>query len=823
MKKRPEMKNLSAVYDPVLYAKLMISELHMIPYVPGKDAGKTGQKNQIFLSRSSLQKALTINEELLHAGFTLKPDDVARLAASPEMDSFAELIREALPAVKAKPMYPDFPKQVMEMKESEFRFHQLVHYFSTYGMEFLTGDPVIHGWLPDVKETEKTKPDETLLKASLLELVPENDSAGAVFRSILGKRERMTLPGEELVSQSLLCSRPEDLAGISIPFKENLRCVFRMILAEAKPGQRVELLRQLCRHTGDVLASIDYLLPACGFHLRTTEKRTLVKLLESYPVQDFRANLILSRKKGERNLIVLKFLDYNEYSRSAPHREAVADLRSGKLRSWEAQAKCLLESGDEGALDFIAARPGMLLRMTGFLLGLGYSEETLSKILCEKAGALSMHTVVSALNALDAKEEDPPTEAGLERRLQENERRYWARPGIGFARTKQDIHKRYKIVKESHLKQEEMKTTALKNSLKSGKITLGEYLKRRQENSEKYRREIRRLDEAERWFIREKLPYFKNNLDARERMKQAGKRAILKRYASRVRSMEYVGSIRRIFLSVIETYFREKKTALAGKRVYVDFTGYLPEYSRIEAGQQSAEGGYIPSGIAWKIPDGASRVRLFVYWNDKERVDIDLHAAAYGHKGELVHIGWNGDYNKSGLMHSGDITHSNAAEYIDIDLENAHDVRMISAVLHLYDGKPSFKMVDTCFAGLLAVKKLGENVKLYNPANCFFSHEIRSDLVEMRYAVVDVENRMVMFTGNTMISRKMQHEFASVILPYSLYRPTLSLDRYTDLLLKWQGAEKVSTKEEADIVLTLEKTTDEKGVALIEHDYFLMG
>ena len=108
---------------------------------------------------------MTINEELLHAGFTLRPDDVVRLSESPEMDSFAELIHEAFPSVKAKPMYPGFPKQVMDMDDSEYRLDQMLHYFSTYDMELLTGEPVYHGWLPDVYDLEQIEDDEIRYRA----------------------------------------------------------------------------------------------------------------------------------------------------------------------------------------------------------------------------------------------------------------------------------------------------------------------------------------------------------------------------------------------------------------------------------------------------------------------------------------------------------------------------------------------------------------------------------------------------------------------------------------------------------------------------------
>ena len=81
-----------------------------------------------------------------------------------------------------------------------------------------------------------------------------------------------------------------------------------------------------------------------------------MKLLESYPEQDFKANLILSREGREKNLVSLQYLDYNMYSRSNGHKEAARALRNGELRSWQAQADYLLAGGDAGALDTDEAR-----------------------------------------------------------------------------------------------------------------------------------------------------------------------------------------------------------------------------------------------------------------------------------------------------------------------------------------------------------------------------------------------------------------------------------------------------------------------------------
>ena len=189
------------------------------------------------------------------------------------------------------------------------------------------------------------------------------------------------------------------------------------------------------------------------------------------------------------------------------------------------------------------------------------------------------------------------------------------------------------------------------------------------------------------------------------------------------RTAPYSGRVRAILEDVLRAHMEKAHTELAGKKVFVKAEEFELSYSRLEGGKKSSEGGYLPSGMAIRIPEEVKRLRFFVYWNDKNRVDVDLHAAAYDLEGEFIHVGWDAHFNKSGIVHSGDITHSNAAEYIDIDM--AAPLRNAEASIHLYSGKQSFGQIETCYVGMMAVKRFGEKVKLYDPKNCFFTHELR--------------------------------------------------------------------------------------------------
>ena len=751
----------------IKFEKLLLSELRLAAYTPGAE-------DSLQLTDEKLAQAVTVNEELINLGFTLKPKDLIALAGSPSLYGFAQHFRSLLPKVSAPPMYPDFPLQVMGMSEAEFRMHQMIHYFSTYDLEWLFGVEVKRGWLPDVTSTEKTESDDTLLRAKVIELVPEDKAPLTALTRIMQKRERLTLPGRELTVEALPYLEPEDIAGLQVPFKENLAVLFDAILRIAteegntsgdNADRKVLLWRQICQHTGDVLKSASAVLPMHRYHFRTSEKRLIVKLLESYPAADFKANLILSRGKREKCITVLQFLDYNMYSRSAVHLEAVRALRNGELRSWEAQAKYLLASGDEGALDFIAKRPGMMLRMIGWLLRMGYTDAAIRDRLTESADKLSAHTIVDIFNALDLKDENAPRE---------------------------DIYRSLRDEQVRRMEQcsaivEDPKAVYAKYRLMLAKGYADEVIRNAKDGIRQCRRLIAEIDREYE--------------------------AACDLYS---RTAPYSGRVRAILEDVLRAHMQKARTELAGKKVFVQAEEFDLSYSRLEGGKKSSEGGYLPSGMAIRIPEEVKRLRFFVYWNDKNRVDVDLHTKAYDIEGESIDVGWDAHFNKSGIVHSGDITHSNAAEFIDINM--SAPLRNAEASIHLYSGKHSFGQIETCYVGMMAVKKFGEKVKLYDPKNCFFTHELRSGETRLTYGYVDVKKRLLFFTGRA------PGKVSQFATPKGLYRelaPTLSVKKYLDLLVEAQGAAYADSAEEADLILTIGKPEEERAVSLVDRNFFL--
>ncbi len=658
------------------YHKLLLDELRFVVY----------EKGDASLTEELLTKAVTLNENLKALGYVLSPTDIAALAVSPSLDGFYENVKSMMGRVDADPMYPGFPRQVMEIDEAVFRFHQAVHYFSTYGMELLFGVETHRGWLPCEGDRGEVAEQARVLPEKVIRLLPAQEAYIVPLRMILSRRERMTLPEGQIVSEAIAHISVEEADSLDVRFKENMNAVYTIVFGMADRDTAFRILRSLCRHTGDVLRCIDVLLGKHKFHFRTSQKRFLVKLLETYPEKDFRANLVLSGKNARRNILLLNYIDYSVYSRSSAHMDAVNELRDGKLRSWESIVKKMLTTGSDGALSFIAQRPGMMLRMVAWLLRIGYDKDAIVAELSEKADSLSMQTLVTNLNYF-------------------------------------------------------------------GKLT-----------------------EEERSDAAALVSVFEDLL--------------------------------RAHMAGMDTVLRNKKVALA-----------MPEFdlamSELHCNDKSAEGGFIRSGIAYRIPDGIDALRFFVYWDDASCVDIDLHAGYTDLEGKSHSVGWNQSFRGCGVVFSGDITHSNAAEYIDIDLTAPID--KVNANIHLFRGKSGFKDVSTCYVGMMAVPKGqsdGEGYELFKEANCFFSHHLRQDCTTVNYGYIDVPNRCIVFDGAP------EGWHADWYAGVDHRQGSFSLGRYLELLLEAQHVS-LCDAEEADVVLVMGKARSEKEMSLVDANFFM--
>lgn len=906
------------------FHELLLSELRMVVYQPGDPSQ---------LNDRLLCEAVTLNENLQSLGYVLKPDDLVKLAASPSLHGFYDHLRSLVPDITAQPMYPGFPQQVMNMSQAEFRMHQLMHYFSTYGMETVFGMQVSRGWLPAYRDPARTKEDTALLEARVLDLVAEADAPLLTLSTLLARRERLTNPELDLVVEAASLCTAEQMQELKVRFKENLDLLFPKLLEEADRKTALRTLRCICSHSGDVLRCTAAYLSRRRYHLRTSEKKLLVKLLESYSQWNFRQNLMQSNSLRERNLMILQHLDYNQYSRSPEHKEAVRALRNSELLSWHGIGEELLKKHSPKALAHFAQRPGYMLRMLNRLLSLGYSKDAILEVLTSKSGSISGHLILQALRSLADRgenlEETRQTELNACRQKYAQmfwqyeqwrieDANFWEKQNCidqyqhafqqllpeyschtelqaCLAKAAQDraaaqrcskLHKsqalnamkehlhsledqlfresialeklkdtsvfhrwpylrsvcHYNMVQSGHTgdvddaalvpylpfryqkREKALQEEIVRQELRLAQMQAqneawlaGEQKRIQQEAAAEYEESIRQInlrEQAELARLEQKFQKTlaearkqQKNLPLLEKKEMADIEAKYQRIRRTLSSNDAAVEILRELLC---SHFRQVVTPLKGKKVFCDFKQFDLKHSALETSKRSKDGGYIRSGISWKIPDNAKYVRFFIYWNDRNRVDIDLHAGGTMLNGDHIHVGWNADFCDSGVLHSGDITHSDAAEYIDIDL--SAPIREISTNVHLFDGKCGFPEVETCYVGMMAVDQIGQCVQHYSPKNCFFTHKLTQNVTSLFYGFVDVQNRCVRFVGQP-------NESSWDSLPR--IEDTFSLQDYLDCVTEGQQVQLVETAEEADVVLTMGKSILKNGISLVDNNFFL--
>lgn len=657
------------------YDDLLFRELRMVAVEESEDAVLVGEDSYALASKDIL-KALTLDENLKSLGYCFTPDSFPLLCHS-NIDSLFEDIKGYVGDVKAEPMYKGFPNEVMEMDEGTFRFHQILHYMSTYGLEFFTGCEVRKGWLPESVDIKRDKADTFKTELKQIEAISADDKYFKPALTILARKTRLTEAGKHLIAEAVKHLTFEQLQELQIPFKENVQALFDLGMQE----KDLRLLITACKNPMDAFKCIREVLDDNGWHLRTSQKRIIAKLLDNFDDRSFEENLIYSNSRREMVIRILDHIDYTTYSRNDAHKNSVSLLKDKKLKSWMSKIEKLIAQGESKQEDLLFAlkkRPGMFLRMCIRLLRLGYDSKSIEDSLIEVSSELSTQTIVDLLNY----DFDAHTDS--------EERGHW----VNF----------------------------------------------------------------------------------REMLRNA---------------------LSKKFLS-LDTDFK-------GKKVYLDAQDYDIAHSMI---LKSEEGGYNRGGMAFKIPDEANKVRFFVYWNDKRRVDVDLHAMFTDMDENQHHVGWNGEYYNTDVITSGDITHSDAAEYIDFDLNNP-DLDFATAYVSLYFGAESFADIDTCFAGLMGVKELGDDIRLYDPKACFISQDLKSNLRGLNYGVISIRDRYIRYMGNS--DNESIYKSSTDVIPFSL-------EEYLDLLFRAQDATVVEDKEDAEIEISIAKG---KGISLMDENFFI--
>jgi hypothetical protein len=360
----------SSPADAGVYARAMIAAGHPLdPLYLRRKRKMIVRAGDVALPAAYVATALKNLERL---GYTCAPRLIERLRTLSERalavtygGMVATLRKLKGAGVAWQPMYPNFPRQVMDASDAELYVNALVHYL---------GDRVGARLLPVYDEEDRPP----LVEAVQLEVIDlgDEDELRDLARALIGAATSISAQDKEDVA-AILAHFRDDAAALlppEIPHKENLAFVAGLLL-DHRVASDVLLTRYfktatdvlrlvVARSGGDVSLATPTKLKSSG----RAERRLILALLDRIAAPD--EDLWRHR---ERWLRVAERLHPHEVADRYPRAAAaLARLRDGiRPRTFHGQVEAALRAGDAAtALGVLQARPGELARRLDHLLRL---------------------------------------------------------------------------------------------------------------------------------------------------------------------------------------------------------------------------------------------------------------------------------------------------------------------------------------------------------------------------------------------------------------------------------------------------------------------
>ena len=273
-----------------------------------------------------------------------------------------------------RPMYPNFPQQVMEMSEGQLYFNAIIHYL-THLRPFTVKKP-------------RGKSEEVAPKIIELGTVAEFET---IFSQICASKTSISVQDHEDLAW-FVAHLGETIARLlppEIPSKEN-RAIVGALLLRAKLEIVKEFTGVNFQTATDVLrlvaalsdGDVSLAAPFKIGKLSRPMRRQIVTLLEKCGAleEDLRRHKMRWIRVAER-------LHVGEFASKFPRVAAAFDaLRNGTIETFAGRVERQLEQNDvAGALELLRARPGELARRLDHLLRLDL--ERASEILVAFEGA----------------------------------------------------------------------------------------------------------------------------------------------------------------------------------------------------------------------------------------------------------------------------------------------------------------------------------------------------------------------------------------------------------------------------------------------------
>lgn len=592
------------------------------------------------------------------------------------------------------PLIAGFPNEVLSMSEAKYRFIQILHYCSTYGLKYEGYPGVPQGWYPPTEDEGDYSQEQKdyYSRMTVIDLLTDKQAYDMVVSMMSSARRLTPLEIQSVIAVLRYCIKTnpgyyheEDFKP---SFKEDGAVIIKMAMERDLTSAELEsLLRVFTTNPTDVLKVLDlrrstYRSDGTNdlfalqyrFHedetqiakMPTRYKKAFVRVLDSYG----REPLMIALADASKELrYSIRRISYKRFTAYPERAQRIESIMHREVRGYNSQLQRVFSGLKDGtatmedARRVLSARPGVamrelrhLVRVMGVVSFVSEGDDT--AVVYNEAKFKELEQLVGELS-------------------------------VGMSPTN-------------------LVRTCTKFSMQKGvNVTSA--------------------------MTGEHVSYIKvSPLQLQEENKM-------------------VLRLLRVALQV--NLAANKDERIAGKKVYLDKNGVSLESSLVLPNDIGENAGSVyPAGIAVEMPAHINLLRFFLFWQDTEKmVDLDLHAYLLIKDGSKEHIGWNSRFREgSAVCTSGDVTTSAepAEEYIDINFKEAQaqGIQGVNIALQDYTHEEDgFAGVQKALFGVEALESGNRKEKLYDPKNVVFQEDLNSKGFDLQYAYVDINNKALRF------------------------------------------------------------------------------
>ncbi len=355
------------------------------------------------VSKLPMQYVATLNKNVEALGYTFAPE-VLKAMAKLDLGDLIVLYNKTIDVLKTlkgvkdyRPMYPNFPQQVMDMSEFELYSNAILHYVSSWVEDVTNNSDYI--WLPTYDKLTR-EPLQDKVKLTLIKLGKESD-VDELFTNIIGSNTSISQTDKDDLKAYLAegnVNLPKE-----IPHKEVLAYVGSLLLDKIDTHYfktSTDVLRLAVALSGGDVSLAE---PTKFRNFKRSERRYLLALLENTTnmTEDMLGWKNRWIKLGER-------LHPGEYQQFAKANFSFDVLRNNKpFATFNSKVESGILKGElSQTISLLKTKPGHFARRLDKILRETNQEDTVLKQFASVANQVSVPVLLQVMTHFKHRNDD---------------------------------------------------------------------------------------------------------------------------------------------------------------------------------------------------------------------------------------------------------------------------------------------------------------------------------------------------------------------------------------------------------------------------------